>query len=246
MFDKNYILSIQVSGSHLTRGRLGTKLSNMHDAEGNVRYLSSDDVSKLTQEAVSDVVSSVVTEDGYVDSGDQLSVNDAIQQVLKKEEVASEAFTPKMWESTFWDPLMARPDKLAKYLNQIVKTDANDNKKFSLDHSARSFSMEASFGLKVMDYFGLNAAFDHENSNSHTVEKEKFLKSLKGTSNEINWTGEAFRVKPMKLYRINLSELKTKTNIASSNVQIRRGEQSHSIKVKVEDDSDANANMFHC
>ncbi len=38
----------------------------------------------------------------------------------------------------------------------------------------------------------------------------------------VEWTGEVFRVKPMKLYRLNLSSYNSRSNIAVANLQVHR------------------------
>ena len=56
---------------------------------------------------------------GYVDKDDELAVTEAIDAILEKQQVDTENFTPQQWGSVFWDPLNARPDKIASELNQI-------------------------------------------------------------------------------------------------------------------------------
>lgn len=54
------------------------------------------------------------------------------------------------------------------------------------------------------------------------VNKQGLLRELGEKHQDIEWTGEIFRVKPMKLYRLNLSSMKSLTAVAVANVQVHR------------------------
>ncbi len=59
-------------------------------------------------------------------------------------------------------------------------------------------------------------------SSQHRVSKANLLKALSDRHQHVEWTGEVFRVKPMKLYRLNLSQFRSRSNIAVANLQIHR------------------------
>jgi len=50
---------------------------------------------------------------------------------------------------------------------------------------------------------------------------------------KVQWTGEVFKVKPMKLYRLNLAQLKTSASIAVGSLQIHQYETVQTIPVRV-------------
>ena len=105
---------LTVTGSHVMKGNLFSRLSNMPNATSNGdRYLTSDDLKTITSETVSDVVSSVVTDNDYVDTGDEVSMKDVLMNELQEQMVSSDNFQPHMWDSVFWNPLWARPDKFS-------------------------------------------------------------------------------------------------------------------------------------
>ena len=56
----------------------------------SVRYLQSDDVKEMAQETVSNVMMETVVDFGYVETGDEISLQKAFERVLKQQEVTSE------------------------------------------------------------------------------------------------------------------------------------------------------------
>ncbi len=54
------------------------------------------------------------------------------------------------------------------------------------------------------------------------VDKASLLKALADKHKQVEWTGEVFRVKPMRLFRLNLSSLTSTANVAVANVQVHR------------------------
>ncbi len=102
------------------------------------RYLSAEDMKNMVYESTRNVVASVVSDSDYLDAGDDVSVSRLIEQELTREEVSSRQLRPHMWESVFWDPSWARPDKLTSYLNKALEQDANDTSSFVMTAQANS------------------------------------------------------------------------------------------------------------
>lgn len=75
------------------------------------------------------------------------------------------------------------------------------------------------------DRFGFVKSFVTEQesgSENQKVDKEQLLRALSEHHQDVEWTGEKFRIKPMKLYRLNLSSFKSGSNIAVANLQVHR------------------------
>ena len=109
-------------------GRLFTQLTSMpvKGALASVRYLNSQDLKRIVSESTSNLVGSIVTDSDYVDVGDDISVSKLIDHVLSSEAVSTQEFRPQMWESVFWDPSWARPDRVASYLNKMLEKNELD------------------------------------------------------------------------------------------------------------------------
>ncbi len=118
---------VRITGDNVMSGKLHSQLVNMPAARGGVRYLSSDDINTMIYESMLNVVGSVVSDSDYVDTGDDVSVTNLISRELTREQVASTELRPKMWESVFWNPAFARPDRLTHSLNKMLSTDSMDN-----------------------------------------------------------------------------------------------------------------------
>lgn len=222
--------SLTVTGTHLLKGRLFTKMASQ--SPSNERYLQADDVKTIASESVSNVIASVVTDASYVDTGDEVGVKDILIAELKRQEVSTDNFQPHMWESVFWDPTWAKPDKLTRYLNKVIEKDTQDSRNFLLNESERVRSSE---GGGSGSFMGISGSANAATSSTHKskIQKEDLLNTLRERHRDIEWDGERFLVKPMKLYRLNLSQLNTSRNIASANIQVRRYETVQSIKVRL-------------
>lgn len=134
-----FSVQVDITGEDVTRGKLYSQLLNLPGgAAAGARYLSSEDVSRLARETTSSVVASVVTDVDYVDSSDDVSVAELVERELARQSVSSGRLAPGAWESVFWDPSWARPDRLASYLNRALRQDARDNGSFILSHQARA------------------------------------------------------------------------------------------------------------
>ena len=76
------------------------------------------------------------------------------------------------------------------------------------------------------------------------IELEIITKILEEEEMEVEWTGEKFEVKPMKLYRVNLAELKTSASIAVASVQVHKYESVQTIPVRVSYNGTADASSL--
>ncbi len=54
------------------------------------------------------------------------------------------------------------------------------------------------------------------------MNRTALLKALSEDHGAVQWTGETFRVRPTKLYRLNLSSLRSRRDIAVANLQVHR------------------------
>ncbi len=96
------------------------------------RYLNYEDLKRLVYESTFDLVASVTSDSDYVSTGDDVSVSALIERELAREEASTEDLTPLMWDSVFWDPAWARPDRITSYLNRSLRRDLADNDTFVL------------------------------------------------------------------------------------------------------------------
>ncbi len=213
---------VSVSGTSIYNGRLFTQLKNMPEASGSdVRFIKSSDLKTIVAESTSDVVASVTSDSNYVDTGDEVSVSDLIEKILSRDKTTTDNFTPLMWDSVFWNPSWARPDKIATYLNKALEKNSSDSENFMVTEEAKSSSGKGSIGgsFKI---FEAKASGEGSTSKKNKVKKEDVLNVLKEKHGHVEWTGEVFKVKPMKLHRLNLSKLNTSATIAVANLHLHR------------------------
>ncbi len=246
---------VEITGDSITGGATYARLASMN-AGSMTRYLNYEDVMQMVSESTHNVLVSVISDHGYVDTGDDISVSRLLEYELTREEISSRQLSPDKWESVFWDPLWARPDKLTSYLNEALSNDEHDNSTFLLSEAsssqvnllilgALSFN---DFNLYLLYYviselmqatssedlnvggapggaLGFVKAFveeDGSSSNQLKVNKTKMLKANSDKLQHIQWTGEVFRVKPLKLFRLNLARYQSRRKIAIANLQVHR------------------------
>ena len=63
----------------------------------------------------------VYAHSGYVEKGDELSVSEAIERVLTERQENTANFTSQQWDSVFWDPIYAQPEKMTRMLNKVYQ-----------------------------------------------------------------------------------------------------------------------------
>ncbi len=130
---------VQIRGENIITGHLYTQLKNMEGVQRNSeRFITSQDMKKVVSESTRNVVASVVSDSNYVDTGDEVSVSNLIEHELTREQVTSNQFQPHMWDSVFWNPTWARPDKLTSYLNKMLSKDETDESNFLLSEQDSS------------------------------------------------------------------------------------------------------------
>ncbi len=76
-----------------------------------------------------------------------------------------------------------------------------------MTEEASSSSKKGSAGGSFLKVFEAKGFGEGSSSKKTKVQKEDVLNILKERHRHVEWTGEVFRVKPMKLYRMNLSKL---------------------------------------
>ena len=126
MFELEYVAvgqkesakTIRVEGKHISKGSFFSNLKQFADNSKGDLYINSKDVVKLSNEIVSSVMVDSVTDSTYIATGDELNVNEAIRNTLQSQRDSTQDFNEIRWESVFWDPLSARPDKIAK---EVIK-----------------------------------------------------------------------------------------------------------------------------
>ncbi len=214
---------VSITGSSISNGKLFTQLENMPRLDGNsVRYLSSTDTKRMVSESTLNILASVTTDSNYVDTGDEVSVTNLLERILKRDEVSAANFEDKKWDSVFWDPNFARPDKITNYLNKALKRNESDMEHFYMTDAARTSSKKGNANFELFKKFKLGGGGGSESTTKEKVEVKAILKTLEVEDTQVEYSGEVFKVKPMRLYRLNLATLKSSASLAVASVQVHR------------------------
>ena len=216
MFELQYVTrgqkssrrEINIDGSHVKSGKLFTNLTNMNiTADDGTRYLSSKDVKEMTQETVQNVLATVTVEAGYISTGDEISVASLLERLFRKTQVDSASFDARKWESTFWRNDMSRPDKVTSFLNNNY---GKEMRRLSEEKSLKS-SEGTHFGGGVGFSYGpvgVSASGMVSIDKKHAEYSKELQESVNEHESKLQWTGEKFTVKPMKLSRINVNSFR--------------------------------------
>ena len=181
------------------------------------------------------MIASVITDKDYVDSSDDLSLSNLILKTLKRNEESSANFGPVMWNSVFWNPSWARPDKITSHLNKLLTKDETDDSTFLISDNATFRSGGAGGGLSIPGLIKIGISTKGGTDKKVKVEKSKIMKRLAEKDLHAEWDGEVFKVKPIKLYRLNLSQLNTTSSIATASIQVQRHETVHTIRLRLKE-----------
>ena len=218
---------LKVLASNIRSGNFLAELISMHKTSA-IRYLKSDDMNLLLSETNQTIFGSLITERGYVETGSEVKLREAIEKILEKTEVEVSDFEDIQWESVFWEPSRARPDKLTSLLNQIITIDAQNSSNFQTSETGKSDLNEVGFEI---DGYDINV--QESRNDVLKLNKNEFLSNLHEVNENIEWTGEKFIVKPIKLFRINLSSLNSSTQMKLENVQVENLKSTYSIPIRV-------------
>ncbi len=145
--------TITIKGSSFAKSRMFASLKNMLP-DTDTKYMQSDDANKLMNEVVSNIIAEDVVSGSYVAQDDQLVVKDLLAKQLSLPTVQSQHMAKHEWDSIFWDPTFARPDKVTNYLNETMTYDQGKDQ-FTLKETGSS---SGSAKFSVFEKFSLGGS----------------------------------------------------------------------------------------
>ncbi|XP_055328913.1 uncharacterized protein LOC129581725 [Paramacrobiotus metropolitanus] len=150
--------TINVTAEHVRTTGLISKLEQQFPGR-DVIYMKSDDAKQLALDIKTNIVASEITDGEFVSTDASLSLMPLVDSVLSLENVDTKQFSSEMWSSTFWHDDNARPDKIARTLNEVYDKSDSQTKALmrnELAEASKSFdknnaSNEAHFTLSQKD-----------------------------------------------------------------------------------------------
>jgi len=222
---------LSVKTDHFTNSELMAQLKTM-DVQTPQRYMTSDDANRLTVEVMDNVVASQIVDGDYVPDTDMLTLKDIITSSLQLVNVDVGNFTNKMWESVFWDPIYARPDKVTSYLNKIL----NINQGNHTISKSNSYSTKSDGGIDF-GIGGLKFGGKSGSGSSTTTNFTEMNAWLLQHNYDVEIQGEFFIPKTRSLKQLNLGVLNRQEVIYTKNVQINHVDAPGSLTVTVGSES---------
>ena len=171
-------------------------------------------MNQIVSETALSIIAEETTDSTYIDSGDELNVREMLFDILTRTRESVAEFEANKWESVFWNPGWARPDKVTNFLNEAFTKSQNDSDSFVItDTLKRSISegdasSDLGIGVNILKFLPIGEAslgLRGQGRSSETIrdkiEANVLLNSLSQHELKTQWTGEKFEVKPMDLYR---------------------------------------------
>jgi len=146
-----------------------------------------------------------------VPDADMLTLKDIVNQALQFQNMNNENFTGQMWESVFWDPEYARPDKVTSYLNKILVINQGNH---SISRSS-SFSEKNDRGIDL----GI-AKLKWGGGITGSVSFDEMRAWLHQFNYDVEIKGELFIPKNRDLQRLNMGVLNRQQTIYTKSVQM--------------------------
>jgi hypothetical protein len=219
---------LTVKSEHFLNSQLMATLKTM-DLQTPERYLTADDANRLTMQVMDNVIASQVVDGEYVPDADQLTLKDIVTSSLQLVNVDAGNFSGKMWESVFWDPVYARPDKVSSYLNKVL--DINQGNHTVSKSSSYSDKDEGSANIGIDGLFTLGGKTGSQSSNSASYSELQEWLLLHNYDVEIK--GEIFVPKSLSLKRLNLGVLSRQETIFTKSVQMHHVDAPGTLRVTV-------------
>uniref|UniRef100_A0AC34FI67 Uncharacterized protein n=1 Tax=Panagrolaimus sp. ES5 TaxID=591445 RepID=A0AC34FI67_9BILA len=239
--------AINITSEMLQKSELYTRLTNFYDKIGNDSseagsiFLDSDDIKKLARELYNVASASEEVSSDYVASKEEDKLINTMIEKLYEEKVDAKEIFEKDSDSVFWDKKFATPDKVTRYLNNILTYNKSDNlyhydeqkdKQFRGDlYNQETSSSDGSGSIggggSFLDIISVDSKWDADfkkndtNTNQNkteTIDKKAFSsdeisKALEKNGISVEVEGEIFIPKSRDLYRVNLNKLNNKNEV---------------------------------
>ncbi|PAA58972.1 hypothetical protein BOX15_Mlig026829g2 [Macrostomum lignano] len=220
--------------------------------DGNYRYMRADDFNNLVQETYSSVRATTIRSTEYVEKKDEFDIMRLIEGALKQDEIYANRLSETKWRSVFWDPVYARPDRVVHEASRTFKKDESTGlMKIDRDYLRSSDEAKKLFGSTSSTSWSAGGSaflFSAKVGSSRTVTDRGSESSRRSyqrdsfTSEELNnklsernlnvqWNGERFEVRPLRLVRINEQSFRSRRELVSNNMQLTIYQQTTTFKV---------------
>jgi len=112
-------------------------------------------------------------------------------------------FYHDMWDSLYWIKEDYRPDKIARYLNEIYNSLENNRSMIALSNCFKEDS-------EVINLCNFSASLTGMISKTNNYSKERLNRILKGGKGNIIWDVKEFVTKPIEVSKVSLEKLGNK------------------------------------
>ena len=181
--------------------------------------MQTDDVLQMTQEIATHVVAMEVADEDFVSQDQSVQVSDLLRGLLRLQTQSTEHFEASQWGSVFWREDNARPDRVTETFNELYDKSNEHVQNITKTEIQNEHSSAVEVGLKVK-LVEANMKNSHSNKRLTKDELEKLHILLKEHKSTVQWKGEAFIPKALKLSRVNMAALRVSSVIAVAQVSL--------------------------
>jgi hypothetical protein len=209
-----------ISIDNVVKGEMVSTLLQKYDGIVNEVFLTAKDTNQLLMETTNNIiVEKFEDSDGVSSNSDSQIYNFLDKLLISSREVIKEQ-SIKMWDSVFWNEDNYRPDKTTKTLNDIHKKLNTESQKKMSEMYQNNKKEGSGLNLGFLN-FSAGVNFNTELERHNLTTKEDIDKFYQESKDHVEWDGQKFVAKQLKLNKINLARLRDKQFFKDKTVSVR-------------------------
>ena len=225
---------ISVLGEHVRAGNHFKEIVKSFPAGQDKICLKSKDVETISMEAVILAVAPKVTNFTFVEEADTVKFSNLLTESLQQRWEQKDEVPPELWDSVYWNQTWARPDKLAKFLNNVLTEDTENTNYFFIGKNDQSPSVsEYNNIMRYMRMLAWSGNTEGDPEPWIKVPKLSVSQYLLDENLEVEWREGAFRAKPDQWYCFNPSQPNATSAIATTNINVKQREMVRSANLRL-------------
>ena len=208
---KDTFSAITITANAISSGKFISHLHQQFPDKKEI-YLTAEGEQQLLSEIVNNVVVRIIGDDALINPTS--GIYEELQKRLIDSTRIYNAVNASMWNSVFWEKDSYRPDRISEELNEIYDKADKDKKEAIKEAVASSHDTSVKAEVDYIGIVGVKAGGSHKNSQNTDKSKEEAQHFINEARARVEWKGERFVPKPIKLSKVNLAKIVDSSNFA--------------------------------
>jgi acylphosphatase len=196
-------------------------------------FLTANDEKKMLAEMAANIRMETFHDSEVGSPETEFQVGNFLKDLLVVSRTTIKEQSDKMWDSVFWNDDNYRPDKTTKTLNEIVnkldretqkkmadmfgKSEKQSTPRFQYNNESKSWADVERISLDISG----KMANDSDGSIRVEILKEDVEKLLQESRDHVQWDGEKFLPRPIRLTKIHLGKFHDLQSFQDRNFRVR-------------------------